>query len=221
MRICVRSDVSESPKKNGSPASRQQYFYGIDITVVWQVIEYCRSNIVMKRPFVTLFLVTGVLALGADPTRGVRPRVDRTQYAVTMFDEFLAVAAERVPAEKVRRQFGPEVDSGYLVVEVGVYPRERSPIEVRPGDFSLRISRTRDILTPQGPKAIIEVSENYKPAVVELSAKALPEVSAYKPVAGYLYFQVPDKREGDYEYELEYKGQGAWMILPLHTGNPR
>jgi hypothetical protein len=186
-----------------------------------QVIEYCRSNIVMKRPFVTLFLVTGVLAPGADPTRGVRPRVDRTQYAVTMFDEFLAVAAERVPAEKVRRQFGPEVDSGYLVVEVGVYPRERSPIEVRPGDFSLRISRTRDILTPQGPKAIIEVSENYKPAVVELSAKALPEVSAYKPVAGYLYFPVPDKREGDYEYELEYKGQGAWMILPLHTGNPR
>ena len=185
------------------------------------MIESLPVQIVTERAFVTLFFLTAVLALGADPTRGVRPRLDRTQYAVTMFDEFLAVAAERVPAEKVRKQFGSDVDSGYLVVEVGVYPRERSPIEVRPADFSLRISRTRDILTPQGPKAIIEVSENYKPAVVELSAKALPEVSAYKPVAGYLYFQVPDKREGDYEYELEYKGQGAWMILPLHTGNPR
>ena len=182
-------------------------FFGISATEDSVVIESLPVQIVTERAFVTLFFLTAVLALGADPTRGVRPRLDRTQYAVTMFDEFLAVAAERVPAEKVRKQFGPEVDSGYLVVEVGVYPRERSPIEVRPNDFSLRISRTRDILTPQGPKEIIEVGESYKPAVVELSAKALPEVSAYKPVAGYLYFQVPDKREGDYEYELDRSRQ--------------
>jgi len=40
--------------------------------------------------------------------------------------------AELVPAEKVRKQFGSDVDSRYLVVEVGMFPKARDPLEVRP-----------------------------------------------------------------------------------------
>ena len=174
----------------------------------------------MKRLAVTLFLLTTGPIFGASPA-GVRPRPDRTEYAVTMFNNVLAVAAELVPAEKVRQQFGPEVDSHYLVVEVGVYPRAKNPIEVRPSDFAVRVNRTRDTLSPLVPKAIIEVTQSLRSVALRLLSKCLPETATYKPVAGYLYFPLPDKKDDDHAYELEYNTRGARMILPLHLGLPR
>jgi hypothetical protein len=166
-----------------------------------------------------LFLLPALL-FAAD-TSGVRPRLDRTQYAVAMFNQSLAVAAELVPAEKVRRQFGSDVDSRYLVVEVGMFPKSRGPLDVRPGDFILRVNRTRHSISAAVPRAIVNLSDALKRAVTELEARCLPETSTDKPVGGYLYFPVADKKDGDNEYELEYRAQRIWMILPLRAGTPR
>lgn len=154
-------------------------------------------------------LFAGVLTFGAD-TGGLPPRVDRTEYSVAMSNESLAVAAELVPAEKIRRLFGNEVDGRYLVVEVAMYPRYKNPIDVRPGDFTLRVARTRDLVPPQPTGA--------GSLAGALSAKCLPETSTYRPVAGYLYFPLTEKKYGDREYELEYKAHSSWMILPLLGG---
>ena len=166
-----------------------------------------------------LFLLPALL-FAADSS-GVRPREDRTQYAVAMFNQSLSVAAELVPAEKVRKQFGSDVDSRYLVVEVGMFPKARDPLEVRPGDFILRVNRTHHAISASVPKADVELSETPKPVATELEARCLPETSTDKPVAGYLYFPVKDKKDGDNEYELEYKAQRISMILPLHAGTLR
>jgi len=166
-----------------------------------------------------LFLLPALL-FSADSS-GVRPRVDRSQYAVAIFNQALAVAAELVPAEKVRKQFGAEVDSRYLVVEVGLFPKARDPLAIRRDDFILRISRTRDTISASIPRTAVELSETPKPVAMELEAKCLPETSTDKPVAGYLYFLVHDKKDGDNAYELEYKAQRTWMILPLRAGTPR
>ena len=166
-----------------------------------------------------LFLLPALL-FAADSS-GVRPRVDRSQYAVAIFNQALAVAAELVPAEKVRKQFGTEVDSRYLVVEVGVFPKARDPLPIRPGDFVLRVNRTRGAISASVPRAIAALSETPQPVAMELEAKCLPETSTAKPVAGYLYFPLRDKKDGDNEYELEYKAQRSWMILPLRAGTPR
>jgi hypothetical protein len=165
-----------------------------------------------------LCIFTAALLFGADSV-GVRPRVDRTEYAVAMFNESLAVAAELVPSEKIRKLFGDDVDSRYLVVEVGLYPRTKNPLEVRPEDFALRVNRTRNVLSPQIPKALAAVGESLRQMALQLLAKCLPATSTYKPVAGYLYFPMADKTYGDYEYELEYKGHKARMILPLLIGD--
>jgi hypothetical protein len=166
---------------------------------------------------VVIYLLTAVLGCGAD-LKGLRPRADRTEYAVTMFNDLLGVAAELVPAEKVRKLFGSEVDSRYLVVEVGVYPRVKNPIEVRPSDFAIRVSRTRDMLSPQVPKGITDITQSLQSIARELFAKCLPETSTYKPVAGYLYFPILD-RTANLEYELEYKARETLMILPLRAGS--
>ena len=174
----------------------------------------------MKRTIPRVLFLLPVLVFAVD-SGGVRPRVDRSQYAVAIFNQSLAVAAELVPAEQVRKQFGAEVDSRYLVVEVGVFPTARDPLEIRPRDFILRVNRTRDTISASVPSAAGELSETPKPVATDLGAKCLPETSTAKPVAGYLYFPVPEKKDGDNEYELEYKAQRIWMILPLRAGTPR
>ncbi len=176
-----------------------------------------QSTLFMKYTAVVIYLLTAVLGCGAD-LKGLRPRPDRTEYAVTMFNDLLGVAAELVPAEKVRKLFGSEVDSRYLVVEVGVYPRVKNPIEVRPGDFAIRVNRTRDIFSPQVPKNVTDLTHSLRSIAWELFAKCLPETSTYKPVAGYLYFPILD-RKANREYELEYKARETLMILPLHAGS--
>lgn len=174
----------------------------------------------MKRTTPRMLFLLPVLLLAADSS-GVRPRIDRSHYAVAMFNQSLAVAAELVPAEKVRKQFGSDVDSRYLVVEVGMFPKARGPLEIRLGDFVLRVNRTRDTISASVPKTVVELSETPKPVATELEAKCLPATSTDKPVAGYLYFPLRDKKDGDNEYELEYRAQRIWMILPLRAGAPR
>ena len=169
----------------------------------------------MKYTAIVIYLLAAVPGFGAD-LKGLRPRPDRTEYAVTMFNDLLGVAAELVPAEKVRKLFGSEVDSHYLVVEVGMYPRLKNPIEVRPSAFAIRVSRTRDMFSPQVPKTVGDLTQSLRSIARELFAKCLPETSTYKPVAGYLYFPILDKKD-DREYELEYKDRRTWMILPLHA----
>jgi hypothetical protein len=174
----------------------------------------------MKRTTSRALCLVPALLFAAEPS-GVRPRVDRSQYAVAIFNQSLAVAAELVPAEKVRKQFGTEVENRYLVVEVGVFPKARDPLAIRPGDFVLRVNRTRDAIRAAVAKAVVQLSETLKPMAKEMEAKCLPETSSDKPVAGYLYFPLRDKKDGDNEYELEYKAQRSWMILPLRAGTPR
>jgi hypothetical protein len=146
----------------------------------------------LKRTMTRILLLLPAVTVAADlfaaDLSGVRPRVDRSQYAVAMFNQSLAVAAELVPAEKVSKQFGSEVGRRYLVVEVGMFPKARDPLEVRPGDFILRVNRSRDTVSASVPKAVMELGETPKPVANALESKCLPETSTDKPVAGYLYF---------------------------------
>ena len=65
-------------------------------------------------------------------------------------------------------------------------------------------SRRPEGQTAEGNRRAIEA---------ELAEKALPEVSAWDPVAGYLYFSVPKKKKGG--YELVYMAGDKKVVLPL------
>jgi hypothetical protein len=54
---------------------------------------------------------------------------------------------------------------------------------------------------------------NRRAIEAELTEKALPETTAWEPVAGYLYFSVPKKKKGG--YELVYMAGGKKVVLPL------
>jgi hypothetical protein len=62
---------------------------------------------------------------------------------------------------------------------------------------------------PEGRTA----ESNRRAIEAELTEKALPEISAWDPVAGYLYFSVPKKKKGG--YELVYMAGEKKIVLPL------
>jgi len=62
----------------------------------------------------------------------------------------------------------------------------------------------------RGPAA---AEGNRRAIEAELQEKALPEISAWEPVAGYLYFSVPKKKNGG--YELVYMAGDKKVVLPL------
>ncbi len=56
---------------------------------------------------------------------------------------------------------------------------------------------------------------------MELDEKALPEGSASKAVAGYLYFPLPAKTKPDDVRPLDYRGDGATIHISSPAGSKR
>jgi hypothetical protein len=99
--------------------------------------------------------------------------------------------------ERTTQQNGPErTTSG------GVVQRSRVGIGVPIGGSGG--SRLPEGRNAEGNRRAIEA---------ELSEKALPEITAWEPVAGYLYFSVPKKKKGG--YELVYMAGDRKVVLPL------
>jgi hypothetical protein len=82
----------------------------------------------------------------------------------------------------------------------GIYQRQRVGVGIPVGGKSPEC----------GPAA---AESNRRAIELELQEKALPEVSAWDPVAGYLYFSVPKKTKGG--YELVYMAGDKKVVLPL------
>jgi hypothetical protein len=59
------------------------------------------------------------------------------------------------------------------------------------------------------------VDADRKTMATELKDKQLPEGSTAKPVAGYLYFPVPDNPKA--ALDLEYRGPAGTFTVPLHA----
>ena len=99
--------------------------------------------------------------------------------------------------ERTTQQNGPERSTSG-----GVVQRSRVGIGVPIGGGE----RSK---LPQGQAA----EGNRRAIEAELTEKALPEITAWEPVAGYLYFSVPKKKKGG--YELVYMDGDKKVVLPL------
>jgi hypothetical protein len=99
--------------------------------------------------------------------------------------------------ERSTQQNGPErTTSG------GVVQRSSVGVGIPIGGGGSRLPEGKT--TTEGNRRAIEA---------ELTEKALPETSAWDPIAGYLYFSVPKKKKGG--YELVYMAGDKKVVLPL------
>jgi hypothetical protein len=99
--------------------------------------------------------------------------------------------------ERTTQQNGPERSTSGGVVQ-------RSSVGI-----GVPIGGSGGSRLPEGRNA----EGNRRAIEAELTEKALPEVTAWEPVAGYLYFSVPKKKKGG--YELVYMAGEKKVVLPL------
>src|SRR2546428_8679914 len=156
------------------------------------------SKVAILAAFLASFALLPIMVCGAD-SKGLRPRTNHTQYPVTVFNESVAVACERASPARVRKQFGADLDAHFLVVEVGIFPRDKSTIDIKPDEFVLRVKADQTSIKPYAAKQITTSDAVVASAV---SLRNLPEGPTSRPMAGYLFFPLEQKIENDRAYEL-------------------
>ncbi len=105
---------------------------------------------------------------------GLKPRASASDYPASATGAPATIGAVLLSPDEARSRFSTDVSRGYLVVEVGVYPKDGAPLDLGPGDFMLRIAGREDSIRPVGPKAIA--------GVLQKSATGDREITVYPNV---------------------------------------
>ena len=93
----------------------------------------------MRFKFPLFLLLAGTLAAGIPPRNDVR--LYRSTASTDNFDLGVTLLPEIV----VKQRLSPEIARRYVVLEVALYPRNHSSIEVNHADFSLRNKGTGQV----------------------------------------------------------------------------
>jgi hypothetical protein len=113
-------------------------------------------------------LLISSLAMGGD---GRTPRSSSSDYPVRQDTPTATVAAVRVPPEQLNKNFPADFSKRYVVVEVAIYPKDGSTVELTSMDFLLRLSDAES--HPDTPE---EVAGLWRPHTT-----AHPDVSSNRP----------------------------------------
>lgn len=86
--------------------------------------------------------------------QGIKPGRNASEYPGHSEREDVAVGAVPLTAEQVRSTFVSDLNRGYLVVEVSIYPKAGQRLEINRRDFVLRGADNGILARPGDPKAI-------------------------------------------------------------------
>jgi hypothetical protein len=112
----------------------------------------------MKRLLAVALVSSFAMVASAGSREGLAPRSAPSDYAVQKQAGNLSLGAARLPKEQVKNSFSSDLDRGYIVVEVGVFPGE-SGVELRRNDFMLRAADKNgaDLVRPAAPETVAGV----------------------------------------------------------------
>ena len=100
-----------------------------------------------------LFLAGSSLVVGQNPpvnspSEGVRPRAQATEYASQARNDRAILAASVIPRDQVKQRFAYDISKTYVVMEVACFPGTPGPLNLRTGDFQVRLSSKSDAIYP-------------------------------------------------------------------------
>lgn len=104
-----------------------------------------------------------LLATGSFAIASLTPRGDVRNYHANSIQQPFDMGATLLTAEQVRTQFATDLNLNYIVVEVGVYPKNGRGIKVDPADFSIRVIESGQLARSVEPRVISRVLQR-KPA---------------------------------------------------------
>jgi hypothetical protein len=101
-------------------------------------------------------LTTSISLLHGADGPGLKSRANSESYPGHSKADVIAIGAEMLSQEEVRNTFATDLNRGFLVVEVGVFPAAGKTWNVNPNDFSLRIGADK-MIRPAAPATIAAI----------------------------------------------------------------
>jgi len=137
----------------------------------------------------TLLLIFSV-SIMAGSREGIAPRGSASDYPAHTEVEDFALGASLLTAEQVRSNFASDLNRGYIVVEVSIYPKTGTSLEVARRDFILRKADGGILARPSDPKTVAAILQ--KTAASDRDVTLYPSVGVgyesgprvYDPVTG-------------------------------------
>jgi hypothetical protein len=102
--------------------------------------EYLRIEFISVSPkvkrFLPFLLVTAAILTAGSP--GIRPRADVTEYPAQNGFDAAAFGVAVIPPGEVKKIFAADLNgAGYVVIEVGFFPKAGREVDLSPLDFTL------------------------------------------------------------------------------------
>ena len=110
----------------------------------------------------------------AGSREGIAPRGSPSDYPTHVDLEDLVLGASLLTQEQVRSNFASELNRGYIVVEVSIYPKARKSLEVARRDFILRKADGEVLARPSDPTTVA--------AILQRTAASDRDVTLYPSV---------------------------------------
>ena len=141
----------------------------------------------MKPKLLIAALAAALPLLGADEP-GIRPRPAAADYPVQQANSALTVGAELLSPDDVSKSFATDLNKGWIVVEVAVYPR-KDTVRIEAEDFVLRtgVGDELRMVRPAGGKTIAGILHR---RTTKAAAKSDADVTVY-PTVGIGYESGP------------------------------
>ena len=91
------------------------------------------------------------------------PRSRPADYPASERRTEFSIGAAPLSEVQARRAFATDLNRGYIVVEVGMFPEGGIPVEIKTDDFSLRIAGSKTVLRPAPPQTIAAALQKNPP----------------------------------------------------------
>lgn len=90
----------------------------------------------------------------AQTSNGIKPRASVRDYPASAHTADLIIGAAPMSPKQVAHSFATDLNRGYIVVEIGVYPAVGKTPTLDPQDFVLRPRGMKEVLRPASPQVI-------------------------------------------------------------------
>jgi hypothetical protein len=143
----------------------------------------------MSRKLWASILFVGVASVAAAVPRGTVPKSDVNQYRSHAERNGIGIGATLLTSDQVRKAFAASVNRCCFVVEVALYPKQDSPLDLSVDDLTMRASGDDVVVRPYSPRAVAatlqEKAENGRQITTSTSLGVGYESGTYiDPVTG-------------------------------------
>jgi hypothetical protein len=108
----------------------------------------------MKKAVLCLLVCVVILTAGAP---GIRPRADAASYPAHLENADFSIGVVLLTPEQLKKMFKADLNHGYVVIEVGVFPAPGKDVDLYPSDFTLSVGEKTTALRPVSADTIAEV----------------------------------------------------------------